>query len=299
MEQGLRDLVANKVTAPARHHVDFGVNTLLTMPVIAEEAFGVKMVSVVPSNATRDLPVVNGLMILSDGVTGAPLAVLSAAALTGQRTGAVGALGLKHTTPPNVDRLGIIGIGVQGTWQAIFACAVRPIHTINFLARSDERARRFIDNVTRAVPSVRLTRCADVQELLGESAAIIAATTSSTPVLPDDRSALRNKHFVSVGSFKPSMQELPNSVYELSQQVVIDSDAAKFEAGDLIGPVVSGLLQEQNIIHVADIVAGKRTIDTARTTVFKSVGMAIYDLYAAQAFLAGAQRLHRGTPLES
>jgi ornithine cyclodeaminase len=79
---------------------------------------------------------------------------------------------------------------------------------------------------------------------------------------------------------------------------VVDSDAAKNEVGDLIIPLTSGLICEQNILHIADLVVGKRSIDTARTTVFKSVGLALYDLYAAQAFSSEAQRLGRGTLLD-
>jgi ornithine cyclodeaminase len=297
IETGLRDFAARKAIVPVRAHVDFGDNTLLTMPVIGEGAFGTKIVSVIPSNAQRKLPVVNGLMVLNDGATGLPLAILDAAALTAQRTGAVGAVGLKYTTPPDTNRIGIIGTGVQGTWQAIFACAVRKVHTLYFLARSEEKARHFIDDVSRHVPSVRLEACADVRELLGKTQAVIAATTSREPVLPAQRELLENKHFVSVGSFKPSMVELPQLVYELARDVVVDSDAARTEVGDIAGPLSRGVLREENIIHLADLVAGKRSVDASRTTVLKSVGMALYDLYAARAFLAEAERLGRGTSL--
>jgi ornithine cyclodeaminase/alanine dehydrogenase-like protein (mu-crystallin family) len=298
IEQSLRDFAAGKVIVPARAHVDFGDSTLLVMPVIGTAAFGTKSVSVVPANASRGLPVTNGLMMLSDGTTGVPLAVLNAAALTAQRTGAVGAVGLKYTTPSDSDSIGVIGTGVQGTWQAIFACAVRDIHTIYFVARSDEQAQRFIAVVSRQVSGVQFSRCADAAELLNKTEIVITATTSSEPVLPDERALLENKHFVSVGSFKPSMQELPSSVYELAPLVMVDSGAAKSEVGDLIEPLSRGLLREESIAHLADVVTGKRTVEIERTTVLKSVGMALYDLYAASAFVAAAQRSGGGTPVE-
>ncbi|MGH8236271.1 MAG: ornithine cyclodeaminase family protein, partial [Steroidobacteraceae bacterium] len=113
IKQSLCDFALGKVIVPVRQHVESGGRTLLTMPVIAEPAFGAKIVSVVPGNAERNLPVTSGLMVLSDGLTGQPLAVLNAAALTAQRTGAVGALGLSCMTPAGVDRIGVIGTGVQ------------------------------------------------------------------------------------------------------------------------------------------------------------------------------------------
>jgi ornithine cyclodeaminase/alanine dehydrogenase-like protein (mu-crystallin family) len=299
LDRALRDFAAQKVIVPTRQHVDFGGNTLLTMPVIGNGAFGVKIVSIVPSNAARGVPVVNGLMTLSDGVTGSPLAVMDAAMLTAQRTGAVGALGLTYTTPSDVDRIGIIGTGVQGIWQAIFACAVRPIHTIYFFSRSEENAQRFTAAVSKHVSSVRVARCVDVNEVLAQSPVMIAATTSTEPVLPARRELLQNKHFISVGSFKPAMQELPSAVYELAREVVVDSEAARVEAGDLIRPLSSGAIREESIIHIADLAVGKRTIDVTRTTAFKSVGWALYDLYAARAFLDEAHRLGRGQVLSS
>lgn len=295
IEEGLRDFALNKTIMPVRQHVSFGDNTLLTMSGIAERVFGTKVVSVVPSNASRGLPVTNGLMTISDGVTGVPIAILDAAMLTAQRTGAVGALGLKYTTPNDVDSIGIIGTGVQGTWQAIFACAVRSIHTLYFVARSDASAQGFVAAVSRYVPVVHFVRCADAEDLLTKTEVVITATTSNDPVLPAERELLENKHFISIGSFKPSMKELPCSIYQIARQVVVDSDAAKIEAGDLIEPLSLGILHDEKIIHIADLVAGKRSIETDGTTVFKSVGMALYDLYAASAFVAEAERSGRGT----
>ena len=131
--------------------------------------------------------------------------------------------------PPDVDRIGIVGVGVQATWQAVFACAIRPVRTIYFYSRSDEGAKRFSAAVSRHVPGVSLIPCRDVEDLLAQSPVVIAATTANAPVLPARQELLENRHFVGVGSFKPAMQELPAIVYQLAREVVVDSDAAKAE----------------------------------------------------------------------
>src|SRR5215472_12632259 len=82
---------------PARMHVRWAEGTLLTMPAIGAGSMAVKLVSVVPGNAGRGLPVTIGLMLLADAASGLPLAIMDAAALTAIRTGAVGALGVKYT----------------------------------------------------------------------------------------------------------------------------------------------------------------------------------------------------------
>ncbi len=298
VEQALRDFAAGQVVVPPRLHVHHGEVTILTMPVAGRHTFGAKLVSVVPSNAQRGLPVTQGLMTLCDGATGTPLAVLNAAMLTARRTGAVGALALKYTTPPALESIGVIGAGVQGTWLAISACAVRPVQTIHFVARSESRAEQFAETLSRHVPEVRLLRCTSAEELLGNSQAVFAATTSSQPVFANDARLLEGKHFFSIGSYKPNMQELPDAVYALSRTVVVDSGAARDEVGDLIGPLATGLIRSEDIVHLADLVAGTSTVQTDGTTVFKSVGLALYDLYAAQALVAEAERLGRGQKLD-
>lgn len=271
-----------------RQRVEWSGNTLLIMPAVANDGVGIKLVSIVPSNSVRGLPVTGGLMVLADGGSGEPLAIMNAAVLTARRTGAVGALGVKCMTPPDTSSVGIIGCGVQGTWQAIFACAVRPIRQVFCMCRSAVTFEKFTSTLRRHVPLVSVTPCRDVLELLSRTELIITATTSAQPVLPDDASLLEGKHFISVGSFQPAMQELPDTVYRLAGQVAVDSEAARVEVGDLIGPVNRGILKPSDIFLIGQLLAGERAVNIAATTAYKSVGMALYDLFAAQAFYQAA-----------
>jgi ornithine cyclodeaminase len=294
VETAVRAHHAGEATTPMRHHLEWGENTLLTMPAHAADGVGVKLVSVIPANSDRGLPVTNGVMILFDGDTGMPVALMGAASLTAHRTGAVGALGVKLISPPELDSVGIIGVGVQGAWQAIYANAVRPIKTVYFVARSEASAVRFSAQVIAHAPGVSLERCRDARELLSRTELIITATTSSAAVLPDEPSLLVNKHFISIGSFKPAMQELPDAVYRLAGMLTIDSEQARAEAGDVINPVARGILSAENVFHIGELLMHRRAIALNRTTVFKSVGMAVYDLFVARALLAAARRKQTG-----
>jgi ornithine cyclodeaminase len=298
VEQSLRALIAQQVSVPARQHVQWQGGTLLVMPAVGAERIGVKLVSVVPGNAGKGVPVTSGLMVLLDAQTGQPTALLDAAMLTARRTGAVGALSLQWMTPPTLDSIGIIGTGVQGAWQAISACAVRPIKAIYYLARSAGREEQFVRTVQNHVERVRLVACPNARALLQATSTVIAATTSIEPVLPDDPQLLEGKHFASVGSFTPTMQELPLSVYRLAGQLVIDSEAARHEAGDVINPVKAGTLEASDVFHLSELVSGTRAVDVSHTTVFKSVGLALYDLFVAQALLEAATRLNVGQVVE-
>lgn len=288
VESALRADQAGSICVPQRSHVSFNGNTTLTMPAAAEICSGVKVVSVAPANASRGLPVISGIMLLNDPVTAVPLAIMDAATLTAQRTGAVGALGVKYLTPSDTSSIGIVGCGTQGAWQAIFSCVVRDIRCIHVLHRSSTNFDKFVAMVRHHAPDVEISATRDVHELLKLTDVIIAATTSSEPVLPDDPELLRDKHFISVGSFKPSMQELPDSVFRLAGSLVLDSNHARHEVGDVINPLQKGLLKESDVFSIAEFVAGVRTPDIARTTAYKSVGNAMYDLFVAHQFYRAA-----------
>src|SRR4030095_6876684 len=88
VEHGVRALQAGEAAVPDRAHLHWQGTTLLTMPSGNRDFLGVKSVAVTPANAQRGLAVTSGAMLLLRADTGAPLALLNAAALTCQRTGA-------------------------------------------------------------------------------------------------------------------------------------------------------------------------------------------------------------------
>jgi ornithine cyclodeaminase len=295
VEQSMIAYERGEVMAPKRMHLDHEKNTLLCMPSWGSRYFGTKLVTVMPGNKVKGLPVTNGAMLLNDGDTGVPLAILQASKLTALRTGALGAIGIKYLTPPDVSSIGLIGCGVQGIHQAVFACTVRSISTIHYLHRTDEGTSRLISFVKNYFPDVVMERSHTADELLNKTNIVIAATTSSQPVLPDDEDKLRDKHVISIGSYKPSMQELPDAIYRLADKLFIDSEFARQETGDTINPVKKGLLKEDAIFTLGKLIARKVSVDVNKTTVYKSAGMAIFDLFVAQAMYEQAIKMKIGT----
>jgi len=275
---------------PERQHVQWPQGTLLVMPAIGAGAMAMKLVSVVAGNAARGLPVTNGLMILSDAQTGLPLAIMNAAALTAMRTGAVGALGIKYLTPAGVTSVGIVGTGVQGAWQAISACAVRPMREVFAVPRSAASFERFQATLRAHIPHVSVVACRSAEELLSRTDVIITATTSGEPVLPDEARLLAGKHFIAIGSYERGMRELPDAVFRLAGHLVLDSPFARHEVGEAVRPVQQGILTEGDLFLISDLVAGRRTVDVTHTTAYKSAGMAFYDLFVAKALYEAARR---------
>jgi ornithine cyclodeaminase len=279
---------------PPRQHVKWAEGTLLTMPAVGAGAMAVKLVSVVPGNAARKLPVTNGLLVLADAATGLPRAIMDAAAVTAMRTGAVGALGLKYLSPAGAGSVGIVGAGVQGAWQALTACAVRPIRTVFAVPRSAAAFDRFRATLAAHAPGVAVVACASASELLARTEVIVTATTSAEPVLPDEPQRLSGKHFIAIGSYERHMCELPDAVFRLAGHLVLDSEFARHEVGEAVRAVAQGILTDADLFTIGELICGTRAIDVTGTTAYKSAGMALYDLYVAQALYEAARRRNVG-----
>jgi ornithine cyclodeaminase/alanine dehydrogenase-like protein (mu-crystallin family) len=121
IEEAMLIYESGRFEMPMRMNVDFGKDSLLLMPCVTENFFGTKLVSLFPDNPTNNLPVLHGLMVLNDGKTGEPLALMNGALITGLRTAAIGSLSIKYMTDESVSKLGMIGAGVQGYYQTLMA----------------------------------------------------------------------------------------------------------------------------------------------------------------------------------
>ncbi|MCP5046802.1 MAG: ornithine cyclodeaminase family protein [bacterium] len=302
VEAAVRLYETDEFKMPDRMHIDHDGNTLLLMPAIAGERFSTKLVSVFPGNARKNLPMVMGTVILNNGETGEPLALLNGSALTALRTGAVGAVAIRHLTPVSLKTAGIVGTGVQGFNQAFFAAHVRELSDIFIYGRDVEKARvlnrRLSQELAEQKPGIAIHTVTSIEELLGNSEAVITATTSPTPVLPDDSKLLSGRHYVGIGSFRPNMREFPEALFKLVDRVYVDTHHAKAECGDLVIPLENRWIEEHQVSTLGKRISAVETPLEGKTTLFKSVGMALFDLTVSDLIYQRALEKGLGTNIE-
>ena len=137
-----------------------------------------------------------------------------------------------------------MGAGVQGFHQCLYAAVVRNIRKINVFDIEKNKAAHLKKLLEEHVNDVEIRICIDIKELVKESEIIITTTTATSPVIPDQKELLKNKHFIGIGSYKPDMMEYPRSLFELVDEIYIDVDYAKKESGDLVIPVREGWMRE-------------------------------------------------------
>jgi ornithine cyclodeaminase len=269
---------------PQRMHVDHRDDVLLLMPCFLNDYFATKVVTLFPGNAEKNAPVLNGIVILNDAETGFPLALLDGPALTAVRTAAVGAVSIRHLAPEDARAVGIIGAGVQGFYQARAACSAGPMTDVFVYDLYPEKASMTKEKLAGAISNVAVSQVDSVEALLEQTQVVIAATTSSTPVLPDDEGLLAGKHYVGIGSYKPQVREFPRALFNLVENVYVDTEHALEESGDVIVPLQSGWLRLDQVSNLGRILTDEEKPLRAKgeTTFFKSVGMALFDVCASK-----------------
>ncbi len=290
-------MLSNDFNMPDRVHVADGDNILLLMPCFSKRYFATKLVSVFPQAQQFGHPSVNGVVVLNDNRTGEPVAVMNGAALTAQRTGAVGGLAVRILAGESVETGGILGAGVQGYQQARYLLFNRRLGRLNICDLNPDAARNMGEALSREFEHVTYTVCHSAEELVEQSDVVIAATTSSTPLFDLSPKRIAGKLFISIGSFRPDMKEFPDSVIQTADRVYVDTLFACVESGDIAIPLAQEKVEKTKIRPFAELMK-KPLHSQGETLFFKSVGMALFDLATAIAIYQHAIENQVGVKLE-
>ncbi|MBS0009867.1 MAG: ornithine cyclodeaminase family protein [Bacteroidales bacterium] len=264
---------------PERAHIDFDNDTLLVMPCISGNYFSSKIITLFPGNTAKGKERLKGLVILNDRNDGEALAILDGPSITAMRTAAVGGFAVRHLSPPGSSRLGIIGLGIQGLHQALFACSQREIGEITVFDKNEASYPVFSRQFKLEYPGITINTAVNSRQVCEKSDIIITATDSTKPVLPDDAELLEGKTIIGIGSYKKEMREFPDSLYSLAGKVYVDTVHGIRESGDLIHPLSKGILEKADILEAGDLLRGEKPRGSTR--IFKSVGSALFDLLAS------------------
>lgn len=255
---------------PPRTSVATGGGQLLLMPSTAAGGFAVKLVSVGPEGRR---PRIQGVLVLFDAGTLAPVALVDGVALTAIRTPAVSALAVRHLAAPGARRLVVFGTGPQGEGHVTAMRAVRPVEEVVVIGRDRSRAAALADRCGGRVGSAADVEHADV---------VVCATTAREPLF-DGRLVAGHACVVAVGTHEPDAREVDAALVRRSRLVVEDVATALREAGDL---VLAGVRPDR-LQPLADLVRrGPRP--HAGPTLVKTVGMAWQDAVVATRAHAGS-----------
>ena len=282
IEEAYKIYESKKFNMPDRIHIDNNDLTALYMPCFLENTFGTKILTVAPNNTKLNKPVIDGVMVVNDIETGEIVCIIDGKILTAVRTGAVGGVGVRHTTSEDITSVGLIGTGVQGFYQILYACKARDIKDVYLYNRTKEKALILKEQLEKNLENINIHIVDSSKELVKKSELIITATTSNTPVIDNDKELLKGKHIVAIGSYKPTMRELPDALFEILDKITVDTEFGKIESGDLSVPIEKNLINDEDITSMGEFLANKNKFEAkGKTTLYKSVGMALFDMVIA------------------
>ncbi len=160
-------------------------------------AAGVKWIAGYPSNHERGLPFINGLLIMSDPDTGLPAAVMDAAWITAERTGAATALAARHLAREETVVLAVLGCGVQGRSNLRALRCVRPgLRKVRAYDIDAEKTERYNAEMSRAHPGVEFLAASSPRDAVDGADIIVTAG----PILREPRPVLEAA-WVKAGAF--------------------------------------------------------------------------------------------------
>jgi len=256
-------------------------------------SFGLKEIVVVPSNPSRGLDTHMGGVLLHDGETGELVAIINASPVTEIRTAAVSGVATRALARSDAERVAILGAGAQARGHVQAMRAVLDDPEIRIWARRIEAAEELAGEVGATVaPSVDAA-------LFG--AEVVCTTTAAVEPIVEHRWLAPGAHVNAVGSSIPTTRELDTETVARSSLFTDRRESCLNEAGDYLLAAADGAVGPDHIkAELGEVLIGKhpgRERDD-ELTVFKSLGLAVEDLAAAELVVRRAREQGVGSEVE-
>jgi len=245
------------------------------------------------------LPSVIGTLLLIDGTTGVPLALMDGSQITAVRTGAAGAVAAKYLSRKNCRVLGIIGAGSQAKMQLRGLSMVRPIQTVRIVdPLGVEKARSCAAEMEREMPGMKIRAVESAEEAV-RGADVIVTTTPSTAPLVQNEWIGPGMHITAIGADAPGKQELDPLILKRAR-VVVDRLSQCRLIGETQHALRCGYIREGDVYaEIGEITAGLKPGRSSEEeiTLFDSTGVAVQDIATANLVYRIARERGVGTTL--
>jgi len=293
MENALARFSAGDVLQPVRTVLTVGPTKAYfgVMPAYLPQParLGAKLVTVFGGNEARGLPSHLATIVLLDPDTGALQAILDGRYITEARTAAVSAVSARHLARAEASTLAIIGSGVQARSHLEALAEVRSLHEVRVWSPREPSRDRFVAEMAGRTPA-QLRSTAIAEDAVRGADIVVLATSSPTPVLQNDWVA-DGAHVMSVGACRPDQREMDPALVARARLFVDSRAAALVESGDVVLGIREGRFTESHVRgEIGQVVLGRASgrVDAGDVTIFKSLGMAVEDVVAADLVLSRA-----------
>jgi ornithine cyclodeaminase/alanine dehydrogenase-like protein (mu-crystallin family) len=261
-------------------------------------AFALKAICLMPGNPARGLDAHQGTVTLFDGETGSPTAILDASAVTEIRTAAVTAVATRVLSREDARVLAIIGAGVQGRAHLEALPRVRQFEQIRVYAPTEAHALALADI---GAPGAEVSVARSGEEAVRGADVVLVATSSREPVLKHEWLS-PGTHVNAVGASTPRNREIEVQTVAASALFCDSRESLRNEAGEFKLALEQGAIAGEDHVRaeLGEVLAGLKPgrADDGELTLFRSLGVAVEDLAAAQVAVAAGRERGLGTEVE-
>ena len=217
------------------------------------------------------------VMILFDGETGKPLAMLEANHLGRIRTGAATAVATDLLARKEARRLGLVGSGVRAGLQVEAVARVRRLEEVRVWSRSAEKREAFARAEGERL-GLRVRAVETAREAVEGAEIVVTATNAREPVL-EAGWVSEGAHVNAMGSNQPGRRELPGELIARADLIAADSvEDARIESGDLILAWGEEDWKTPRLRELGDLLVEGYARGERELTVFKSNGLGVQDV---------------------
>lgn len=264
-----------------------------------QAAFGLKAICVFNGNPARGLDSHQGGVLLFSAETGELQAMMNASAITAIRTAAVSGVATDLLARAEAGNLALIGTGVQAHAHLAAMAEVRSVKRCRVASRHVENASKFADEM-KGNFSIAFEPVETVEEALDGADLIVTATTAVEPIVKREWISA-GSHLNLVGSSFAKAREVDSATMAAASLFVDRRESTINEAGDYLMAVRDGVIGAEHIrAELGEVLTGKKPGRTspAEMTLFKSLGIAIEDLFAAEYLYRRAKEENLGSWVE-
>jgi ornithine cyclodeaminase len=302
MDGALRQFSAGAVEQPVRTVVPLAEQRVFAvMPayVRVPGAVGAKLVNVFGTNAALNLPTHLATILLFSPTTGALVSVMDGRVITEMRTAAVSAVSARELARDETQTLAIIGSGAQARSHLEAMERVFELKEIRVWSPTPDHQMAFITEMSETTET-KIIGSNSAEEAVYRADLIVLATSSVEPVIQNEWVA-SGSHVISVGACRPNQREMDPALLRRGRLFVDSRAAALVESGDIVMGIQQGHFTVSRIVgELGEVLAGKVEGRTAPgdITIFKSLGLAVEDIVAADLVYRQAIQQDVGDELE-
>lgn len=270
---------------PGDVHIKYGF-------IKGDNYYVLKVASAFYENRALNLPVNDGVvMVFSAQTGGIEYVLLDEGWLTDIRTAAAGAVAAKHLAPRKVDKIGIVGTGVQARLQLELLSEVVDCNQCLVWGRDPAKVKDMIGDLRRSDRmrqwGVGINAVTALADLVSQSGIIVTTTSAREPLIAAEH-VQPGTHITAIGSDDHGKQELASGLLARADIVAADSIVQCVDHGECHAAVRDGHIEPGAIIELGTIIKKPSVgrADEKQITIADLTGVAVQDIQVAKMIAA-------------